>query len=132
MCYCLIVRYTARAIIIRDRKLLLVTGHGASYYWSPGGGIENNETPLLALGRELLEELGVQVKSAKPYLSYIIEENQQQVDNFLVVITGEIKPSSEITGIIWLSKDMFINKPITVSLGLVKKLMPALIKDGLL
>jgi 8-oxo-dGTP pyrophosphatase MutT (NUDIX family) len=125
-------RHTTRAIIIKDKKLLLVTGYGASFYWSPGGGIENNETSLLALRRELLEELGVQVKSAKHYLSYIVEETQQKVDNFLVEITGEIKPSGEISETIWLSKDNFMNKDINVSVGLAKKLIPALIKDSFL
>jgi 8-oxo-dGTP pyrophosphatase MutT (NUDIX family) len=126
------VRHTARAIIIKDKKLLLVTGHGANYYWSPGGGIEKNETPVLALRRELLEELGVQIKSAKHYLSYIVEETQQNVDNFLIEIADEIKPNSEITKIIWLSKGNFKNNDITVSVGLAKNLIPALVKDNLL
>lgn len=125
-------RHTARAIIIKDKKLLLVTGHGANYYWSPGGGIEKNETPVLALRRELLEELGVQIKSAKHYLSYIVEETQQNVDNFLIEIADEIKPNSEITKIIWLSKGNFKNNDITVSVGLAKNLIPALVKDNLL
>lgn len=132
MCYRHKVRHTARAIIIKDKKLLLVTGHGANYYWSPGGGIEKNETPVLALRRELLEELGVQIKSAKHYLSYIVEETQQNVDNFLIEIADEIKPNSEITKIIWLSKGNFKNNDITVSVGLAKNLIPALVKDNLL
>jgi 8-oxo-dGTP diphosphatase len=132
VCYRHKVRHTARAIIIKDKKLLLVTGHGANYYWSPGGGIEKNETPVLALRRELLEELGVQIKSAKHYLSYIVEETQQNVDNFLIEIADEIKPNSEITKIIWLSKGNFKNNDITVSVGLAKNLIPALVKDNLL
>ena len=73
------------------------------------------ELPVLALRRELLEELGVQIKSAKHYLSYIVEETQQNVDNFLIEIADEIKPNSEITKIIWLSKGNFKNNDITVS-----------------
>ena len=30
-------RRTIRGIIIRDRKVLLVTGHKADFYWTPGG-----------------------------------------------------------------------------------------------
>ena len=125
-------RHTARAIIIKRKKILLVTGHGSEYYWSPGGGIEGNETPLEALNRELLEELGVKVSASKPYKSYIIEETKQKVDNFLVETTGKLNPGSEVSDIFWLSRDNFINKKVNVSLGLSKILIPSLIKDKLL
>jgi 8-oxo-dGTP pyrophosphatase MutT (NUDIX family) len=40
-----------------DGKLLLVGGApGDPDYWLPGGGIESDETPEVALARELLEE----------------------------------------------------------------------------
>jgi len=126
------VRHTARAIIILDRKMLLVTGHGADFYWSPGGGIKKDETAIAALRRELFEELNVKVKSAKPYLSYIVKETDQEVENFIVEIKGDIEPNKEITKIAWLSKENFINKDIKISFGLATKLMPSLIKDGLI
>jgi len=131
-CYNHAMRHTIRAIIIQDKKLLLVSGHDADYYWSPGGGIEKNETALEALSRELSEELGVKIKSAKHYLSYTVKETNQKVDNFLVEVIGEIKPGGEITNTAWLSKENFLNKDINISVGLATKLIPSLIKDRLL
>jgi len=61
-------RKTARALIINNKKILLVSGHGADFYWTPGGGIENNETPEVALKRELKEELGLEVYKYKDLL----------------------------------------------------------------
>ena len=93
---------------------------------------KRQETPLEALDRELLEELGVKVSASKPYKSYIIEETKQKVDNFLVETTGKLNPGSEVSDIFWLSRDNFINKKVNVSLGLSKILIPSLIKDKLL
>ncbi len=125
-------RHTARAIIIVKKKILLVTGYGSEYYWSPGGGIESNETPLEALNRELLEELGVKISTSKPYKSYIVEETKQKVDNFLVETSGKLNLGNEVSDIFWLSKDDFLNKKVKVTLGLSKILIPSLIKDKLL
>ncbi len=73
-------RHTIRGIIIRDRKVLLVTGHKADFYWTPGGGVEAGETIEETLRREILEELGVTITSLTPYNSY--EDDDQEVDNF--------------------------------------------------
>ncbi|GLS25567.1 8-oxo-dGTP diphosphatase MutT [Marinibactrum halimedae] len=55
----------AVGVIIRDQKILLSKRpdhlHQGGLWEFPGGKIENNETVEDALGRELAEELGVQV-----------------------------------------------------------------------
>lgn len=51
-------RNSARAIIVRDDKVLMMYSQKYSYYKFPGGGIDKGETPEQALVREVLEESG--------------------------------------------------------------------------
>lgn len=52
---------TTRAFIIKDSKILLVSGYGTYFYWTPGGEIEEDETPDITLKRELKEDLGLEL-----------------------------------------------------------------------
>ena len=58
-------------LINTDGKVLMASrpaGKAYAGYWEfPGGKVEPNETPELALRRELLEELGINVLSAEPW-----------------------------------------------------------------
>lgn len=119
-------RHTVRAVILKDKQVLLVTGHGADFYWTPGGGVEGNETIIETLYREIKEELGVTIKSYSPYYSYAYED--QKVDSYIVEIDGEIVIDEEITGYVWYSSDSNV-KP---SNGFVSVLMPKLLRDGLI
>lgn len=119
-------RHTSRAIIIRDKKLLLLTGHDADFYWTPGGGIENEETPIEAVHREVQEELGVGIATLSHYLSY--EFDNQKVSSYIVEVNGELIIGNEITSFIWYSKD----DDIKLSKGLEFVLLPKLVSDGLL
>lgn len=57
-------RDRASAIVIQDRKVALIkrVREGNVYYVFPGGGIELGETPEQAAEREILEELGMEIK----------------------------------------------------------------------
>lgn len=55
-------RPSARAIIERDGKVLVMHSRKFDYYKFPGGGIEQGETPEEALVREVREESGYTVK----------------------------------------------------------------------
>lgn len=44
-----------------DGRLLLVRKHNTSFFMQPGGKIDTGETALMALCRELKEELGLKV-----------------------------------------------------------------------
>jgi ADP-ribose pyrophosphatase YjhB (NUDIX family) len=119
-------RHTVRAVIIQDKKILLVTGHDADFYWTPGGGVEGSETIIETLRREIKEELGVNIKNYSPYYSYTYED--QKVDNFIVAIDGEIEVSEEITGYTWYSSKSD-KKP---SNGFINTLMPKLMSEDLI
>jgi 8-oxo-dGTP pyrophosphatase MutT (NUDIX family) len=54
-------RPSARAIIIKDRKIAMVYSKKYNYYKFPGGGIEAGESIEDALIREVLEETGLGV-----------------------------------------------------------------------
>ena len=55
-------RPSARAIIERDGKVLVMHSRKFNYYKFPGGGIEQGETPEQALVREVREESGYFVR----------------------------------------------------------------------
>lgn len=52
-----------RLIIIENGKILLTKVKGGDFYFLPGGGLEFNESIVDAIGRELKEELGINLKS---------------------------------------------------------------------
>ena len=54
-----------RLIITKGDKILIAKIKGGSFYFLPGGGLEFNESIEGAINRELREELGIKLKSAK-------------------------------------------------------------------
>lgn len=54
-------RPSVRAVIIKDRKVLLIYSQKYDYYKFPGGGIEKGEDYVLALIREVEEESGYRI-----------------------------------------------------------------------
>lgn len=55
------VRNSARSIILRDGKTAMIHSLKYDYYKFPGGGIENDESPVDAMIRETREEAGLVV-----------------------------------------------------------------------
>lgn len=55
----ILIRPSARSIIIKDHKIAMVHSIKYNYYKFPGGGLEQNETLEEAVIRETLEEAGL-------------------------------------------------------------------------
>lgn len=102
--------HKSAGILIQDRKLLIVRSRGKSFFISPGGKIEPNETTQVALVRELKEELNIDVHVSDlsffgTFFASVIrqEDKYMQMDVFFVSKwKGEITPTSEIEEIKWI------------------------------
>jgi 8-oxo-dGTP diphosphatase len=122
------------AIIIEDKKILLVTGYEEKFYWTPGGKIESEEKHESCLNRELFAELGIEPTSMEHYATFTLPneiKGGEQVNHYyLVQYRGKIKPGREVTKTIWYSKQNFLEKSPQVSKGIEEHLIPKLIEDN--
>ena len=86
---------TARAIIIKDNKLLVFfrrkikNGKEITYYAIPGGHLEDNETLEETCIREIKEELNLDIEIID-YLGNIIVDNQEEYYYYVKIIGGEL------------------------------------------
>lgn len=71
------IRNAAKALIIKDNRLLVIKNENNSvYYTLPGGGQNHNETLAEALERECLEEVGARVNVLETaFISEFIADN---------------------------------------------------------
>ena len=124
------------AVVIKDKKILLVTGYDESFYWTPGGKAEKNEREEDALKREIKEELHLNIISLKKCMKYI-EKNittkePMEVCCYLVETSRILKPQKEITKFIWAKKEDILSKKIILTKNTKNNLIPKLIKDNLI
>ena len=124
------------AIILKDKKILLVTGYEEKFYWTPGGKVDGDENNESCLRRELASELAIEPVSIKHYITVTMQNEvkggMQKNHYYLVQYGGEIKPGEEITKYIWYSRQNFLDKRPRVSEGTATHLIPKLIEDNLL
>ena len=85
-------------VIIQDGKIALIKKARGGYkglYDLPGGGIEHDETPLEALTRELMEEIGVSIVKAdavsKTFKWDVNDELIQDLHHIGILYTVEIE-----------------------------------------
>ena len=73
-------RQAVRAIILKDRKILMVHTNKGDYKF-PGGGIKKKENHEEALKREVTEETGYIVSEMGEKVGVIIQRNMNQFDS---------------------------------------------------
>lgn len=108
-----------RALIIKNRKILVCRTAGRDYYFLPGGHIEFGETMQVALRRELLEELGVELTKAKfiGAVENIFMQNEIQKHEVSFIFHVDIKESEVVSkeehiSFFWLGMDEFVQNNI--------------------
>ncbi|MBO4569874.1 MAG: NUDIX domain-containing protein [Clostridia bacterium] len=83
-------RISGRAIIVHEGKLVSMyrEREGRVFYTFPGGRIEENETEVDCVKREVFEEFGIVVKPIKKVYIY---ENQRAIEHFYLSewVSGE-------------------------------------------
>lgn len=73
-------REAARAVIFKDRKLLMIYLNRENEFKFPGGGIEKGESKETALIRETLEEAGYKISKIIKELGYISRIKEDKYD----------------------------------------------------
>ena len=126
----------AGALILAEKKLLIVRPYGKPFFINPGGKYEEGESAIDCLRRELKEELDVVLNGFKEYRTYNLEKAAHSNDSlslelYLVSYSGEVKPSSEIEIVEWMSKEDFYAKRYNLAPSF-EKFVSDLIRDDLL
>ncbi|HJP81844.1 MAG TPA: NUDIX domain-containing protein [Candidatus Saccharimonadales bacterium] len=98
-----ITRETARGIVVRDGKILLIrrsrqNTHGGIDHWLsiPGGGVEHGETPRRTVVREFQEELGVTVSIAGFLAVQDVRVDATRHNYFLCLLKGDDEPRLQV------------------------------------
>ncbi len=101
-------------IIIKDKKLLVEKSKGKDFFISPGGSIENKETSIQALIRELKEEFQIEVAADDlnffgTFTAQAAGQNGKSLimDVFLVTKwLGEPTPDNEVEEMMWIDSNI--------------------------
>jgi 8-oxo-dGTP diphosphatase len=81
---------TARALITKNGKLLLVSDDG-NFWYTPGGRLEKSETLTECLIREVKEETGIQVQPQKMLFIEEFFDNKNKIHKIEVYFVADIK-----------------------------------------
>ncbi|KTC81479.1 NUDIX domain-containing protein [Legionella brunensis] len=95
----------ARALVIKDDKVLLIKHSYISGWYTIGGGVKRGETPVQAVQRELFEEVGIKCLT-EPRLFNVYHSSKEKRDDYIVFylienFAKEVMTSVEISDARW-------------------------------
>lgn len=89
------------ALIIKDKKLLLVRERGKNIFLLPGGKRKIGESDEQTLRRELMEELDTDIKDMNYYGTFSDRFGVIRIIAYMCDVHGAMKPGSEIEEMTW-------------------------------
>ncbi|GAF23069.1 hypothetical protein JCM19047_2859 [Bacillus sp. JCM 19047] len=119
------------AAIVEGGKLLAVSKDGSSkFFMLPGGKIEEGESEIDALKRELKEEVSVELQSYEHLGNYstIVLDGKEEIELSIyeATYTGNLQVDNEIVAMKWLPLDT--KKSPYIGTGITEFTLPALRK----
>ncbi|MNJ52621.1 Phosphatase NudJ [compost metagenome] len=104
------IRIAAALLLDPQGRTLLVRKRGTQAFMQPGGKIEGDEQAVVALARELFEELGLQIdpQDAHPLGQFSAAAANEpgfevQAELFQVHTSMPVEPAAEIEEVVWIS-----------------------------
>ena len=130
------IHHKIAGIIIKDKKLLMCRKYDEPHFIMPGGKIIEGEIKEQTLGRELKEELSVELKSMKFFKTWeaphFRDKNKiVKMETYFVEVDGEPKATGEINEIEWIDTD-YKNKGLKIASIDEDYLVPELEKRNLI
>jgi len=105
------IRIAAAVIVGADGRTLLVRKRGTEAFMQAGGKLGSGETAVVALRREIMEELGCDLETPPLALGRFSAPAANEMGRtveaelFAVKLCGEIRPAAEIEDAIWHDPD---------------------------
>ena len=123
------------AIILKNKKFLLVKEEGLDILITPGGKPEGSETAEETLRRELKEELNLDLVSMRPFGTFkdkVYQDNDDLLlDTYFADVKGIPVVGSEIERVLWVDSK-FTDKDTEISRAIKKHIIPRLLNMELI